>query len=443
MKSFLIKPAQGLEGEILLLGDKSIAHRSIIIAALACGKTKIQNFPTNEDCLASLESFKKLGIKIIRNSSSNTVNVFGKGLFGLKKPKGQICVGDSGTTLRLLLGVLAGQNFKVTLTCGRSLSQRPMLRVNAPLRLMGAEISSKLKAQNSKLEEYAPITIKGGSLEPITYRMPVASAQVKSAILLAGLYAKGVTRIIEPFRTRDHTERMLKLFGAELKLNQNTIVIKGVHKLISPGKIFIPGDLSSASFFIVAGTIVAHSKILIRKVSLNPSRMGIIRVLERMGADIKLKAQSSKLKNREPLGDLLVKSSSLKGTTVKRKEIPSLIDELPVLMVAASLARGKTIFEGVDELRVKETDRIRSMSGNLRKMGADIKDMTVAGSANIVIQGVKQLKGAKVESFGDHRSAMSVAIAGLRAAGQTRIDDVSCIKKSFPDFFIQLKSLIK
>jgi 3-phosphoshikimate 1-carboxyvinyltransferase len=273
--------------------------------------------------------------------------------------------------------------------------------------------------------------------------MPVASAQVKSAILLAGLYALGETRVIESISTRDHTERMLRIFGADMKVKANTIVIKGKRELFSPGRIYIPGDISSASFFLVASAILFNSQLLIRNVSLNPLRTGIIGVLKRMGADIKVRSSQSQQGTRfEPMGDILVKSSKLKGIIVKEGEIPSLIDELPVLMVAACFAKGKTLLEGVGELRVKETDRIKSMSGNLRKMGANIEVRERNKSVSIIIRGVKHLVGNRVMSFGDHRTAMSMVIAGLGAKGKTIIDDVACINKSFPEFLHKLNTVI-
>ena len=465
MRPFVVKPASHLEGEITLSGDKSIAHRSIIISAITPGRTVIENFPVNKDCLSTIKAFRKLGIKITqgrwnRCKASLVVAVSGKGLLGLQRPKSPIFIGESGTTLRLILGVLAGQSFQVRLLAGESLSQRPMRRVTVPLRLMGANIISNIKYQKSKIEEYPPITIRGGSLKAITYRMPVASAQLKSAILLAALYAKGTIKVIEPVKTRDHTEHMLRLFGADLKLKQNTIVIKNNHKeLVSPKKVYIPGDISSASFFIVMAVILPKAQVLIRNVSLNPARIGIIKVLKRMGANINIKYQKSilrlhsglmvsrvepsNIKYGEPIGDLVVRSSQLKGVTVKKEEIPSLIDELPVLMVAACLAKGRTVFEGVEELRVKETDRIKSMSVNLKKMGADIKVLRVGKSEKIVIQGVRELRGSQVKSFGDHRTAMSMVVAGLGAVGRTEIDDISCISKSFPDFTSLLKPLIQ
>ncbi|MDD5595348.1 MAG: 3-phosphoshikimate 1-carboxyvinyltransferase, partial [Candidatus Omnitrophica bacterium] len=356
MKHYVIKPASSSKCVVSLAGDKSIAHRCLILSSLVCAKTQIENFPFNKDCLSTLEACKKLGVRIIRKDAS-TIIIFGKGLFGLNTPKGKIFVGESGTTLRLLLGVLAGQNFTTKLIAGDSLSRRPMRRVTLPLRMMGAEIKSGVRSQESGVEEYAPITIKGGNLKGITYKMPVASAQVKSAILLAALYAKGKTKVIEPLPTRDHTERILKLFGANLKVQKNTITISANKKLTSPGKIYIPGDISSASFFMVLAAILPRSTIRIKKISLNPTRTGIIAVLKKMGADICVRPQASGLRGFEPVGDLIIKTSRLKGVAVKKKEIPSLIDELPILMVAACFAKGKTVFEGIGELRVKETDR--------------------------------------------------------------------------------------
>jgi len=438
MKSFLIKqPLRPLQGKVVLPGDKSIAHRSLILSAIATGKTTIYNLSLNDDNLSTLKVLKQLGMDI-GEVCKNRVTVSGRGLFGLRQPFKSIFINESGTTLRLLLGVLAGQNFKTIVTAGRSLSRRPMHRVTEPLRMMGARIIARHQVKG---EEYPPLIISGGKLKGITYRMPLASAQVKSAILLAGLYAQGKTTIIEKIKTRDHTERMLKLFKAKIKTKGNNIILEQADKLISPGKIYIPGDISSAAFFIVSAAILPKSKLFLKNVGLNPSRIGIVRVLMRMGADIKVTSRQPSVISYEPMGDLIVRSSFLKGTVVNKKEIPTLIDELPVLMVAASLAQGKTILKGTGELRVKETDRIRSMCENLRKMGAKIKIAKGAHSEDIIIEGVKQLRGAKVKSFGDHRTAMSMVVAGFVAQGQTLIDDVSCISKSFPDFLKILKIL--
>ncbi len=337
-----------------------------------------------------------------------------------------------------MLGVLSGQNFSSKLIAGPVLSKRPMLRVTEPLRKMGAVIKGRRLTADYRQDEYSPITIKGSRLKAITYKMPVASAQVKSAILLAGLYANGVTEIDEIVKARDHTERMLKLFGADIKVNGNKILLKGLRDLVSPGSINVPGDISSAAFFMVLGSIVTRAHLLLRRVSLNPSRMGIFHVLKRMGAYIKVIGRSQE--NFEPAGDILVRNSSLKAAVVKKNEIPSLIDELPILMVAAACAKGTSIFYGAGELRVKETDRIKSMCENLSKMGVRI---TVSSSHNIKIKGIKELVGAKVKSFGDHRTAMSMIVAGLCATGKTEIDNVNCIAKSFPEFIKILDSLVQ
>lgn len=445
MIPFVIKPVPCLKGIVSLPGDKSIAHRSLIISAITPGKTRIENFPLNQDCLATLRGFRLLGIPITRKDnvkkSTSTLEVFGKGLWGLAKPEKEIFVGDSGTTLRLISGVLSGQRFSTRLVAGKSLSRRPMLRVTGPLRRMGAKIETKVKRGGK--EEFAPLTIKGGLLKPITFKLPVPSAQVKSALLLAALFARGKTKILEPIPTRDHTERMLKVFQAGLKVTKNTIVIEGMRQLVSPKRIYVPGDLSSAAFFMVLGALAPKTRILIRDVSLNPTRTGVIRVLKRMGAHIKTKVQNPKNNKGEPGGDVIVESSGLKGILVKKEEIPSIIDELPVLMVAACLARGRTVFEGVGELRVKETDRIRSMVENLRKMGADVQVQKSGTLDKIRVLGVQKLKGGHVKSFGDHRTGMSMIVAGLLASGETRLDDVSCIDKSFPGFLKVLNNLIK
>ncbi|OGX15429.1 MAG: 3-phosphoshikimate 1-carboxyvinyltransferase [Omnitrophica WOR_2 bacterium RBG_13_41_10] len=444
MRPLLVQPASCLKGEVRLLGDKSIAHRAVILSAITPDKTVIKNFPNNQDCFFTIEAFKKLGIKIIPlNKSGSAIAVFGKGLWGLKKSRSPIFLGESGTTFRLLVGLLAAQGFSSCLTADESLSRRPMLRVIRPLRMMGAKIKAKGKRQKAKVEEYPPVKIEGAALKGITYRMPVASAQVKSAILLAGLYAQGSTQIIEPVKTRDHSERMLKLFKAGLKLHQNKIVIKGNRELVSPKMIYIPADISSASFFVVLATLLPDSRLLIKDVSLNPSRLGLIKALKRMGAQIQVASRTSHIAGSEPIGDIIIKSSKLKGITVKKQEIPALIDELPILMVAASLACGRSLFKGIEELRAKETDRIRSMSQNLKAMGARISILRRSTRESMEIKGVPSLSGAKVKSFGDHRTAMSMVIAGLLAQSPTFIDDLNCINKSFPDFLALLKKLVR
>ncbi|MFH1191556.1 MAG: 3-phosphoshikimate 1-carboxyvinyltransferase [Candidatus Omnitrophota bacterium] len=453
---FLIKNKFIPTGRITLSGDKSIAHRALILSALISGKTILNNFPVHDDSLATLNALCALGVKILRKKGVVFVN--GCGRQGWKVPHQPVFVNNSGTSLRLLLGVLAGMDFKTKIVAGKYLSARPMSRVNVPLRLMGARIIARIKAQ----EEYAPIIISGGNLKGIVYHLKIASAQVKSAILLAGLFAKGKTQVIERLSTRDHTERMLKIFGADVAVNNNSITLNSSQNLVSPGEIYIPGDISSAAFFVVLATIIPKARIVIEQVGLNPSRSGIINVLKRMQAKIKVvtfkfeklkkdflparrglssHAQCHKAENFEPRGNLIIRSSKLKGTTVYFREIPSLVDELPILMVAACFAQGRSIFKGVSELRVKETDRINSMVVNLRKMGADIRVKKTGRRENIVINGQGRLCGAELKSFGDHRTAMSMVVAALAAEGESRLDDVSCINKSFPGFLATLKSL--
>lgn len=449
MKSFLVQPAIRVKGQVHLLGDKSIAHRAVMLGAISINKTVIENFPINADCFSTIKAFKALGVKIIcdvdkKSNNSGIITVFGVGLYGLKKPDSPIFIGDSGTTLRVILGILAGQSFKVKLLAGASLSKRPMLRVTSPLRMMGAVIRTRRRIHFDKHpEEYAPITINGGNLKAIDYKMMVGSAQVKSAILLAGLYANGITRIIEPLKTRDHTERMLKLFKANIKVERNKIIIKGDNELISPKRVYIPGDISSASFFMILAAILPNSHITIKNVGLNPLRTGILKVLRRMNANIKVSSCKIQVSGSEPVGDIIVRYSNLKGVIIKAEEVPSLIDELPILMAAACFAKGRTVFEGVKELRVKETDRVRSMVTNLTKLGADIKVVKASGVEKIVINGVEKLRGAKIKSFGDHRTAMSMVIAGLSSQGSTKIDDVDCISKSFPNFLNILEKVVK
>ncbi|MFC1592473.1 3-phosphoshikimate 1-carboxyvinyltransferase [Candidatus Omnitrophota bacterium] len=436
MPSVRIQPLNSIRREIFLPGDKSIAHRSIFISAIAKGKTGISNFPASNDCLKTLAAFRKLGVKISVNNSgaSLKLGVEGRGLKGLRQPNISIFSGESGTTFRLLLGFLAGQRFRSVLTAGKTLRRRPMRRVCVPLRKMGAVI----KAQQAG-EEYPPVTINGRNLRAINYKMPVASAQVKSALLFAGLYAKGVTRIREPIKTRDHTERMLEYFGTKIKVKNKVISLSGGNELISPGRIDIPGDISSASFFIAAAILLRGSRLVIRSLGLNPGRRGIIRVLKRMGAEIKIVPRKFFACGSEPVGDIIVKTSRLKGTKISRQEVPQLIDELPILMLVACYAKGATVIEGAGELRFKETDRIASMESNLKKMGADIRisipdARTGKTREKIIIQGVGRLRGARVRSFADHRTAMSMVVAAAVSHGPTFIDDLTCIDKSFPDF---------
>lgn len=441
MSSFNVRaPLVPPSGTIILPGDKSIAHRCLILSALSCQKVRITNIPLNKDLKATIGILKSLGVAIKVSAADRYGNsicvVQGVGLHGLTKPRNILSAGESGTTIRLMLGLLSAQNFSSKITASAGLLKRPMHRVTYPLRLMNASIESKKhKTIESHREEFAPFAINPSKLKGITYSMPVASAQVKSALLLAGLYAEGSTTVIEKTKTRDHTERLLKIFKANIEKQGNKIIIAKTDKLRSLPNLNVPSDISSAAFFMVLGSIVKGAKITIKGVLLNPTRVGLIKVLKRMGSDIKvMKSDAGSLNHWEPAGDLFIKYSKLRGTTVTKKEVPSLIDELPVLMVAASLARGRTVLKSVSELRVKETDRIKSMCDNLRSMGAKIKVIDVNGSEDIIIDGVGLLKGARVKSFGDHRSAMSMIVAGLAAEGITYIDDVSCISKSFPGF---------
>ncbi|MDD5108085.1 MAG: 3-phosphoshikimate 1-carboxyvinyltransferase [Candidatus Omnitrophica bacterium] len=438
VRPFLVKKKFIPYGKVVLPGDKSIAHRALILSALVYGKTILKNFPIHDDSLATLGALRALGVKIVRKS--NQVIVLGKGRDGFEKPHKPIFVNNSGTTLRLLLGILAAEDFEVKIITSKYLSLRPMARVNLPLRLMGAYILAKIKGK----EEYTPIVIRGGNLKGIMYRMPVASAQVKSAILLAGLSARGRTKILEKIKTRDHTERMLKIFGADIVVNKNSITLKPGKDLVTPGKIYIPGDISSAAFFMVLAAIIPRSQVVVEQVSLNPSRSGIINILKRMNAKIKvMPLHKNKLQGSEPVGNIIISSSKLKNIIIDSFEIPSLIDELPILMVAACFAQGKTIIKGVSELRVKETDRINSMVSNLGRMGADIEINKNNLGENLIIKGKGNLCGANLKSFGDHRTAMSMVVAALAAEGSSKIDDISCISKSFPGFLGALNSLLK
>lgn len=429
MKKIEVEQAKGiLKGIISVPPDKSISHRAVMISALTEGKTRIKNFLLGEDCLHTLEAFKALGVNYVLNGSILTIE--GKGLYGFREPRKKIFIGNSGTTIRLMLGVLAAQDFKVTLEGDESLNKRPMQRVMEPLRMMGARIEAVE-------DNFAPLTIHGSPLRAISYKQNVSSAQVKSCILLAGLYANGITKVYEKIKTRDHTERMLRLFSAGIKRKGLMVSINSKNRLISPGAIDIPTDFSSAAFFMAAAVIVPGSKIIIKNVGLNPTRIGFLNVLRAMGADIEKKNQRHV--SEEPRADLIIKfKSPLKSVTIEKESIPSMIDELPIVMIVATQAKGKTIIKGAGELRVKETDRINSMVMNLRKMGAGIE----VKKDDISIKGPVTLNSAVINSFGDHRTAMSFAVAALIARGKTVIQGTECIETSFPGFFTTLKSIL-
>jgi len=426
VRNVIVNKACSLKGSILVPGDKSISHRAVILGSIAEGVTHIHNCLDGDDCFSTIRAFKDMGIKIKKTGSSEVV-VHGCGLHGLKPPGKEIYLGNSGTSMRLLLGLLSGQDFTCSLTGDDSLTSRPMRRVVDPLELMGAGIKGR------KGGSYAPLKVGKSQLAGIKYKLPIPSAQVKSAILLAGLYARGATVIEEPVISRDHTERMLKYYGVKLKKNKQEIVLNP-GAVLKARSIEVPGDISSAAFFMVAALIVPRSRVLLKNVGLNPTRTGVIDVLKRMGGRIEIKNRSRIC--GEPRADILVRSSRLKSVCISGKIIPRLIDELPVIMVAACAAKGTTVLKDASELRVKETDRIASMAVNLGKLGAKLEPRT----DGIIIHGGEKLKGARVKSFGDHRTAMSMAVAGLIAEGRTTIEDTECINTSFPGFLKLLKS---
>jgi len=424
----VIKPIECLRGEIALPGDKSISHRVVFIGGISKGKTSGRNFLKADDTLRSVSAFRDMGVDI--ELKGKDVTVTGKGLGALLKPQGELYLGNSGTTMRILPGILAGAPFETTLTGDVSLSKRPMERVIEPLGEMGVDIKSKNR------DTFPPLVIKGGTVSAIEYSTKVASAQVKSCILFAGLYAKGTTAVTEPFPSRDHTERMLKFCGAKISK-------KGLRTYLESGRrlygkdFFIPGDPSSAAFFIAGACILEGSDVTIRNAGLNPTRLGFLNALSKMGADISI---LNKKEAVEPYGDIRVRSVPLKATVIEEKEVPLLIDEVPILAVVASLAKGKTVIKGVSELKVKETDRVLSMVTNLGRMGADIK----SENDNLVINGRKRRLGkARLLSFKDHRTAMSASIAGLAADGDSVIEEADCVNISFPEFFELLDYLKK
>jgi 3-phosphoshikimate 1-carboxyvinyltransferase len=421
-----LMPIQSLNGTIKVPGDKSISHRAVMFGSIAEGKTTINGFLTGEDCLSTISCFKKLGVNIVQENEHVTVE--GNGISGLLPTSEDLYVGNSGTTIRLMLGILANTPFTSVLTGDDSIAKRPMNRVTKPLKEMGAEINGNDSGNK------VPLQIKGGNVKGIHYDSPIASAQVKSAIILAGLEGEGTTSVTEPLKSRDHTERMLEAFGARVKSDSLTVSIEGGQQLKGT-HIEVPGDISSAAFFLVAGAIVPDSKITLQKVGLNPTRTGILDVLNDMGAEIS--HQNVNEEASEPYGDLIIKTSSLKGTLIKGDVIPRLIDEIPIIALAATQAEGKTIIQDAHELRVKETDRIETVVNELKKMGAEIE----ATEDGMVINGKTPLKGASVQSHGDHRIGMMLSIASCIAEGETTLDQSEAVAVSYPSFFDQLKDL--
>lgn len=422
----IFKKVNKMQGEVTIPGDKSISHRAIMLGALANGTTEIQNFLQGADCLSTMTCFQKMGIEI--ENKKNCVTIKGNGIHGLKKPESILDVGNSGTTTRLMSGILAAQNFSCTLNGDASIQKRPMGRIITPLSQMGAEIIS-LNGNGC-----APLQINGKNLHAIHYASPVASAQVKSAILLAGLYGDDVTSVTEPYVSRNHSELMLRYFGADVKVEGTTASVHPVEKLTGQ-QIIVPGDISSAAYFIVAGLIIPNSQVVIRNVGINPTRDGILRVCQEMGATITY--ENKREVSGEMVADLVVSSSNLHGTTIGGEIIPTLIDEIPAIAVLACFAEGKTVIKDAQELKVKESNRIDVMVNNLSKMGADI----TATDDGMIINGGKVLHGAVIDSKLDHRIAMSFAIAGLMADGETEITGAECVEISYPNFYSDLEQM--
>ena len=403
-------------GQIKVPGDKSISHRAVMLGSLANGVTEISGFLKGADCLSTIDCFRKMGIDIDINGENVTVH--GNGLRGLKKPDEMLYTGNSGTTTRLLCGILAGQNFDTSITGDASIQKRPMGRVVQPLSMMGAKIEN----------EYCPLYITGTKLHGIDYKMPVASAQVKTAIILAGLYADGETVIHEIEKSRDHTELMLSAMGADLTVDNLDITVKPTNDLTAVN-VDVPSDISSAAFFLVLGAIMPNSQITVTNVGINPTRTGIINVLKDMGADITL--ENVHTSAGETVADITVRSSSLKGTTVGGDIIPRLIDELPIIAVAAVFADGQTVIKDAQELKVKETNRIRAVVDEFNKCGIDITET----DDGMIINGGKSIHGAYFKTYGDHRMAMSLTVLAQLADGESTLDDSDCACVSYPTFF--------
>lgn len=411
-----IKQMHGVRGEITVPGDKSISHRAVMLGALADGTTHITGFLKGADCLSTIGCFRDMGIEI--EITDDTITVHGKGIHGLAKPEKTLYTGNSGTTTRLLCGILAAQPFDTQITGDSSICKRPMKRVTAPLSLMGARIEN----------EYCPLTVHGTKLHAMDYRMQVASAQVKTAIILAAMYADGETVIYETEKSRDHTELMLKAMGGNISVDGLTIRV-GKTERLTPQDIEIPGDVSSAAFFLVLGAILPDSNILIKNVGINHTRTGILDVLGDMGADIQI--LNPRTVTGEKVADIRVRSSKLRATTIKGDIIPRLIDELPVIAAAALFADGTTVIADAGELKVKETNRIRAVVDEFKKCGADIQET----DDGMIINGGKPLHGADFATYGDHRMAMSLAIVAQKTNGISTIDDCECVAVSYPNFF--------
>lgn len=421
-----IKKQTNLRGELTVPGDKSISHRAVMFGSLAQGTTKITHFLEGADCLSTISCFRKMGIDIERNASE--ILVHGKGLHGLSAPSETLDVGNSGTTTRLISGILAGQSFTSELNGDASIQSRPMKRIMTPLLSMGADIVS-LRGNGC-----APLRITGKSLHAAHYQSPVASAQVKSCVLLAGMYADGITSVTEPVLSRNHTEIMLNYFGANVTSQGTTASIEP-EPVLNGREIKVPGDISSAAYFIAAALLVPGSELLIKNVGTNPTRAGILEVCRAMGADITYLNENCD--SGEPTADLLVRTSTLHGTTVEGAIIPTLIDEIPMIAVMAAFAEGTTIIRDAAELKVKETDRIKTTTEGLLAMGVDVTPT----DDGMIIRGGNPVHGGQINSYLDHRIAMAFSIAALAAEGNTEIQDGQCVDVSYPSFFTELHSL--
>ncbi|MBC2674260.1 3-phosphoshikimate 1-carboxyvinyltransferase [Listeria booriae] len=421
----LVTNKQGLNGTIRVPGDKSISHRSIMFGALANGTTTVSNFLKGEDCLSTIGVFRALGVRI--EEFPDKIVVHGTGWDGLKRPDETLDVGNSGTTIRLMLGILAGRPFDATLEGDASIAKRPMGRVMLPLREMGAIFEAKDA-------NFAPVKVTGTKLQPMTYTLPVASAQVKSAIIFAALQADGETTIIEKEKTRDHTEQMIRQFGGAITTDGLTIRVNGGQEFQGQN-VVVPGDISSAAFFIVAGLIIPNSKIRLENVGLNPTRTGIIDVVKEMGGKITVE-QTSKAGD-EPAGTVIVETSDLKGIEIGGDIIPRLIDELPVIALLASQATGQTVIKDAEELKVKETNRIDAVVTELSKMGVAL----VGTDDGMIIEGSQTLHGATVQSYGDHRMGMMLQVAALLADSDVTLEKAEAINVSYPSFFEDVASL--
>lgn len=422
------KKSNPLKGTVTVPGDKSISHRAVMFGALSEGTTRVTNFLQGADCLSTIDCFQKLGVRI--ENRPEEILIHGQGLHGLKAPQSALDTGNSGTTTRLICGILAGQSFPTELNGDASIQSRPMRRIMTPLAQMGAQIRSL------RGNDCAPLKIQGAPLHGIHYCSPVASAQVKSCILLAGLYADSPTSVTEPYLSRNHSELMLEHFGASVQSEGTTATIRPEPKLLGQ-EIRVPGDISSAAYFIAAGLIIPHSEILIQNVGVNPTRDGILKVCRDMGADITLLNENHE--SGEPTADLLIRHSSLHGTTVSGPVIPTLIDELPVVAALACFAEGTTVIKDAQELKVKESNRIDVMVRNLSAMGARI----TATDDGMIIEGGRPLHGAVVDSRLDHRIAMTFAVTALACDGETEILNADCVRISYPNFYKDLKKLSK